>query len=126
MKGLKFPVLKFMKGLLKFPKTRMEFARIAVILLVVFSVLSYLGIVALPVVVEGFEHKNVVKDEKREAQNIVDERKEQVMNTTAAPQAPAAVAEAERISAKAERKRAEEAAAKAKKQEKKQSKKQRK
>ena len=57
MKGLKFPVLKFMKGLLKFPKTRMEFARIAVILLVVFSVLSYLGVVALPVVVEGFAHK---------------------------------------------------------------------
>ena len=57
VKGLISSILKFMKELLKFPKTPVDFARLAVVLLVVFSVLSYLGVVALPVVVEGLQMK---------------------------------------------------------------------
>ena len=48
MKGLKLPSLKL-------PKSPIGFAKIAVLLLVVFGVLSYLGVVALPVVVEGLQ-----------------------------------------------------------------------
>ena len=43
-----------MKGL-KLPKSPIGFAKIAVLLLLVFGVLSYLGVVALPVVVEGLQ-----------------------------------------------------------------------
>ena len=70
---MKSSVLKFMKGLLTFPKTPVEFARIAVILLVVFSVLSYLGVVALPVVVEGLE----VNEKKQEAEETKQDAKKE-------------------------------------------------
>ena len=55
MKGLKLPALKL--PALKLPKTPMDFAKIVVILLAVFSVLSYLGVVAFPVVVESMKTK---------------------------------------------------------------------
>lgn len=54
MKGLKLPAFKF-------PKSPTDFAKLAIILLVIFGGLSYLGVVSLPVVVESMKTKKAGK-----------------------------------------------------------------